>query len=171
MSFVFKPNKSGWLVVGVVTLLIIISKRKQLKNWTMNTINYLKEKTWDFRTDAKIERLHPSIRAKVKEFIIKAEQELGIKLRISSGYRSNAEQDKLYAVGRDTPGKIITHKKGGESTHNKRLAFDVVEIKNGKAIWKNPNWNKIGKLGKSLGFSWGGDWTSFKDKPHFEMKI
>ncbi len=126
------------------------------------------EKYYSFK---RINQLHPKIQAKAKEFIIRADKELGIKLKISSGYRSDAEQDKLYAVGRNTPGKIITYAKGGESTHNKRLAFDVVEIKNGKAIWNNPNWGKIEKLGKSLGFSWDGDWTSFKDKPHFEMKV
>ena len=50
----------------------------------------------------------------------------------------------------------------------KRQALDVVEIKNGKALWTNPNWSKIAALGKSIGFEWGGDWKSFKDKPHFQ---
>ena len=165
MNIGFKPNKYGWMLIGVFTLGILISKRAEI----MNTINYLKEKTWDWRTDKKIEKLHPSIRAKVKEFIIKAQQELGIKLRVSSGYRSHKEQDKLYAKGRAASGKIVTNAKGGESYHNYGLAFDVVEIKNGKAIWNNPRWNEIADLGKSLGFSWGGDWISFKDKPHFQM--
>ncbi len=171
MPLAFKPNKNGWLVIGVLVLFVAISKRKQLKNWTMNTINYLKEKTWDIKTDAKIEKLHPLVRAKVKEFIIRAKEELGITLRLSSGLRSFAAQNKLYASGRTTPGQILTHSKGGESYHNYGLAFDVVEIKNGKALWNNPNWNEIADLGKSLGFTWGGDWKSLKDKPHFQMNF
>ena len=43
-------------------------------------------------------------------------------------------------------------------------------IVNGKADW-NTDWNKIGVIGKSVGFSWGGDWSSFKDNPHFEMNF
>ncbi|GAA4106194.1 hypothetical protein GCM10022393_00510 [Aquimarina addita] len=43
-----------------------------------------------------------------------------------------------------------------------------MEIKNGKAIWNNPIWSKIGKKGKAMGFVWGGDWKK-KDKPHFQM--
>jgi peptidoglycan L-alanyl-D-glutamate endopeptidase CwlK len=41
----------------------------------------------------------------------------------------------------------------------------------GKADWNTPHWNKIAEIGKSLGWSWGGDWTSFKDKPHFEKNF
>jgi len=47
----------------------------------------------------------------------------------------------------------------------------VVEIKNGRAIWNNPNWERIGKLGKSIGFEWGGDWVGLVDKPHFQMRF
>ena len=74
----------------------------------------------------------------------------------------------MYAKGRTSPGKRVTNAKAGQIYHNYGLAFDVVEIKNGKALWNNPNWNKIGALGKSLGFTWGGDWK-FTDKPHFQM--
>ena len=146
MKVVFRPNKKGWIVIGITTLFLLFLKRQKIKSLAMETINYLKEKTWDWRTDGRIEKLHPSIRSKVKEFIIKAEQELGINLRVSSGFRSHSEQNKLYASGRTESGKIVTHAKAGESYHNYGLAFDVVEIKNGKAIWNNPNWIEIADL-------------------------
>jgi peptidoglycan L-alanyl-D-glutamate endopeptidase CwlK len=48
-----------------------------------------------------------------------------------------------------------------------------VPIVNGQADWKTTadTWNKIGTVGKSVGFEWGGDWKSFVDKPHFEMQF
>ena len=30
-------------------------------------------------------------------------------------------------------------------------------------------WNCIGDLGKQAGLLWGGDFKTFKDKPHFEF--
>lgn len=56
-----------------------------------------------------------------------------------------------------------------ESWHNFGFAFDVVPLVNGKAIWDSPFWNRIGELGKRIGLVWGGDFQSFKDKPHFEF--
>lgn len=54
--------------------------------------------------------------------------------------------------------------------HNYDLAIDVVEIKNGQALWINPRWSEIGAIGKSIGFEWGGDWSgSRNDKPHFQF--
>ncbi|MEW7289628.1 M15 family metallopeptidase [Aquimarina sp. 2304DJ70-9] len=137
----------------------------------MDTIHFIKEKTWDIISDRRINTLHPLIRSKAKEFIIRAEKELGIKLRVTSALRTWQEQTRLYNQGRSVPGSKVTNAKAGESYHNYGLAFDVVEIKNGKAIWNNPNWEKIGVLGKSLGFEWGGDWVSLVDKPHFQMRF
>ena len=52
------------------------------------------------------------------------------------------------------------------------LLFDelinVVEVKNGQGLWENPRQDEITKIGKNLGFDWGGDWKSFKDAPHFQ---
>ena len=129
----------------------------------------MKEKTWDVITDKRIQTLHPSIRAKAKEFVVRAEKELGVKLRVTSALRTFDEQAKLYEKGRVTDGKVVTNAKAGESMHNYGLAIDVVEMKKGKPLWSNPNWTAIANLGKSLGFEWGGDWRSFKDLPHFEM--
>ena len=147
----------------------------------MDTINFILEQTWDIVSDRRIGTLHPLIQAKAKEFIIRAERELGIKLRVTSALRTWSEQDGLYAQGRTKTGrvrrsgseggKIVTNAKGGQSLHNFGLAIDVVEIKEGKALWSNPNWSKIAKLGKSIGFAWGGDFKSIKDKPHFEMRF
>lgn len=172
MKFKFKPNKLGYTLIVIMIVIggiVAFRKRKQIKEIAMNTINFIKEKTWDIVSDRRINTLHPLIRAKAKEFIIRAEKELGIKLRVTSALRTWDEQIKLYAKGRTNAGKKVTNAKAGQSLHNYGLALDVVEIKNGKALWSNPNWEKIGALGKEIGFAWGGDWKRFKDKPHFEM--
>ncbi|MEW7279730.1 M15 family metallopeptidase [Aquimarina sp. 2201CG1-2-11] len=174
MRISFKPNTTGKVVmiltVAIVVAVILFRKRKAIKAITTDAINYLKMKTWDIYTDRRINTLHPKIRAKAKEFIIRAEKELGIKLRVTSGFRTWEEQTELYNKGRISPGKRVTNAKAGQSYHNYGLALDVVEIKNGKAIWNNPNWKRIADIGKSLGFEWGGDWK-FIDKPHFQMRF
>ncbi|WP_062055678.1 M15 family metallopeptidase [Aquimarina longa] len=174
MNIKFTPNRTAKILLVIVLFIIIAiayKKRKKLKKTAMNTINYIKQKTWDIYSNRRIDTLHPDIRAKTKEFIIRAEKELGIKLRVTSALRTWQEQNRLYKKGRSVSGKIVTNAKAGESYHNYGLAFDVVEIKNGKALWNNPNWQKIGNLGKSLGFEWGGDWKRFKDKPHFQKRF
>ena len=57
------------------------------------------------------------------------------------------------------------------SNHIKGIAIDFAPYKAGKVWWNAPDtvWNEMGKIGKKYGFSWGGDWKGFVDKPHFEM--
>lgn len=121
---------------------------------------------WDVHTQNRINQLHPYIKEKAIRFILQA-QARGIYLRITSAFRSMAEQGRLYSQGRTTPGPVVTNARPGESFHNYGLAFDVVEIRNGAALWENSRWNEIGQLGKSYGLVWGGDWK-FSDKPHFQ---
>lgn len=124
--------------------------------------------TWDSKTDAVIDKLHPKMQQLTRDFINKVEDELGITLRAYSGLRTYPEQTKLYAQGRTEPGKIVTWAMAGYSDHNFGLAIDTVEIKNGKALWVNPNWEKIALIGEKMGFNWGGRWSGKKrDRPHF----
>jgi len=125
---------------------------------------------WDPITKDRISKLYKDLKGPAASFICQTELELAIKLRITQGLRTFAEQDALYAKGRTVPGKIVTNAKGGQSYHNYGLAFDVVEIKNGQAIW-NTNWSAISKIGIRNGFEWGGDFKSISDKPHFQMTL
>lgn len=121
----------------------------------------------DLASERRIARLHPVIREKVKAFLNEAARR-GFFLRLTDGLRTIEEQNALYAQGRTKPGQMVTNAKGGQSYHNYGLAFDVVQIKDGKRLWENPDWSKIGQIGKSFGFAWGGDWSGFQDRPHFE---
>ncbi len=87
----------------------------------------------------------------------------GIEIIVTSTLRDSEYQRYLYEK---VPGSTNTPLVGA---HGFGLAFDVVPIVNGKAVWDNQGqWNKIGALGKSLGLEWGGDWKSIIDKPHFQ---
>lgn len=111
--------------------------------------------------------LHPKLQIIHKEFVRRCAKK-GIKILTYVTRRSLEEQAELYAKGRTKPGKKVTNAKPGYSWHNFDLAFDCVEIKNGKCLWSNPNWKIIGKIGVELDLIWGGNFKSITDKPHFE---
>ena len=124
--------------------------------------------TWDNVTNKRIQQLDPRLQRPATQFINQVESDLGVQLRITQGYRSFAEQNRLYAQGRTTHGRIVTNARGGQSYHNYGLAFDVVIMQNGQPVWK-PLPANVGAMGTNLGFEWGGNWQSFKDYPHFQM--
>lgn len=116
-----------------------------------------------------LDDLLPAVKERVQRFI-KAANDAGIDLLVTSTYRDNESQNALYAQGRTAPGKIITNAKAGQSFHNYRCAVDVVPIINGKPVWdvSYQVWQTIGKLGKEAGLEWAGDWKTFKEMPHFQ---
>lgn len=104
--------------------------------------------------------------------LIKRAYKEGIYVQISSGFRSFADQNVLYAQGRTKSGNVVTNARGGYSNHNFGLAIDyfLVSDDGSKALWTvNDKWRRVAAIGKELGFSWGGDWKSFPDYPHLEM--
>ncbi|WP_309244896.1 M15 family metallopeptidase [Bacillus sp. WMMC1349] len=58
--------------------------------------------------------------------VVKRAYKENIYVQMTSGYRSFAEQNKLYAKGRTASGKIVTNAKAGQSNHNYGLAVDYV---------------------------------------------
>lgn len=58
-----------------------------------------------------------------------------------------------------------------KSYHLVGQALDFVPVKDGKADWNGydePVIKKAIAKAKELGFTWGGDWKTFKDKPHLQ---
>jgi peptidoglycan L-alanyl-D-glutamate endopeptidase CwlK len=89
-------------------------------------------------------------------------------------YRSNADQDVLYAQGRTAPGHIVTNARAGQSAHNYRLAFDGCPLLSGKPMWNEPligpHWNQYGKIAQDCGMEWGGAWHgTLVEGPHIQM--
>lgn len=111
--------------------------------------------------------LQPKV-ARLAQEMVEEMDHRGTPVRIVEGYRSHERQNELYAQGRTTPGNIVTNAKAGESMHNYGVAVDFVFRREGYNA-SDAQWEELGKLGESLGFSWGGRWQSFVDKPHFEL--
>lgn len=115
-----------------------------------------------------IDKLH----LEVQEYAVRLVEECkkqGLEIKITDTLRSKAEQDALYAQGRTTSGSKVTNATYPKSNHNWGIAFDFCRNDGKGAFYDNDGFfTKVGKVGKSIGLSWGGDWTSFEDKPHFE---
>lgn len=94
--------------------------------------------------------------------------EKGIKVVLTWGFRSIAQQDALYAKGRTAPGSIVTKARGGYSWHNFGLAADYAFVVNGKVTWNGP-WDVFGRIARLCGLEWGGDWKKMTDRPHVQM--
>lgn len=152
------------------------ANEKRLFNQADVTRTNLQAKTEEIpRMDAASERRLAEVNPQLANRIRRAVADLkaqGINVMVTSGYRSFAEQNALYAQGRTKPGNIVTNARGGQSLHNYGLAVDLVPLDSrGQPNWNvsESTWQKIGAAGKRQGLEWGGDWTSFKDRPHFQM--
>lgn len=115
-----------------------------------------------------IERLHPKMREKAQQL-----QELcrkaNLPLLITETWRTEEEQNELFAKGRTAPGKIVTNAKYPQSAHCWGVAFDFCRNVRGSEYTNDDKFfNKVGELGKSIGLFWGGDFKNFLDMPHFE---
>lgn len=138
--------------------------------------------------------LHPVV-LRATEVLIEQSYRKGIYVMITQGLRTVSYQNELYAQGRTQsqlnaaglshvkaqPDKIkVTDAKGGTSYHNFGVAVDfALLLPDGKQVTWDMNtdynsnnikdWIEVVDLAKKLGFAWGGDWTTFKDYPHFQM--
>lgn len=104
----------------------------------------------------------------VAKLIIKAEQ-LGYKVTGGELYRT-PEQQQIYVKS----GRSKTMK----SKHLSRLAIDLnffIKDENGrwKLTWSVDKIKPIGNYWESLNNNnvWGGNWSKFKDVPHFERQL
>lgn len=126
-----------------------------------------------------ITALHPRLQIKAAQLKEECEKQ-GIYILFSECIRTVAEQDALYAQGRTTAGSIVTNAKGStySSQHQWGIAVDFyidMDV-DGDGDKKDDAFNnttglfeRVGAIGKSIGLGWGGDWTSFKDRPHFYL--
>lgn len=97
----------------------------------------------------------------------------------TSGLRTYAEQDALYARGRTTgePGHHVTNARGGYSPHNFAVAADFALHQGGEYDGKlDPDYQDaantvLGEEAQKLGLEWGGAWHSIKDTPHVQLPL
>jgi peptidoglycan L-alanyl-D-glutamate endopeptidase CwlK len=101
-------------------------------------------------------------------------RDAGKDVRIISGTRTYAEQDALYNQGRNgNAGHIVTNAKGGQSNHNFGIAWDIgIFDGTGKYLTNDHEYVSIAQivLSQMNTIEWGGNWRSFKDYPHYQLK-
>lgn len=124
---------------------------------------------------SKIDTLHQKIREQVRGLVDYVNREIltsNVKMLVTQGLRTFEEQEKLF-----NQRPKVTNARGGQSIHNYGLAFDFCLVQGGRTIWdvakdfdndKIPDWMEVIKIFKDAGYKWGGDFKSFKDRPHFE---
>lgn len=126
-----------------------------------------------------IATIHPKLRASARA-VYDEVRASGIRMRYTSGFRSIADQTKIYNQGRTTPGPIVTKAKPGTSWHNYGMALDFVLLSEDgkKLIWdvaydgpdadQTSDWMKIVQIFKKHSWAWGGDFKTIVDRPHVQ---
>jgi peptidoglycan L-alanyl-D-glutamate endopeptidase CwlK len=132
----------------------------------------------------RIKKAHPKVREELETQYREINNRLpvGCRLRFAYVLRTPEEQHTLYLQR-----PKVTNADAWQSIHNYGLAFDIVLLydNNGdgkfeEASWSlkkdfdgdgTPEWMEVVNYFKSKGWTWGGDWKSFKDAPHFEKSF
>lgn len=129
--------------------------------------------TFDNRSESNIISLTPKAQTEARKFL-KIMKDNGKNVRIISGTRTYAEQNQLYAQGRNG-NKLpkVTNAKGGQSNHNFGIAWDIgLFDSNGSYNTNNDDYQSIAPLALTVmdTLEWGGNWRSLKDYPHYQLK-
>lgn len=133
-------------------------------------------------SERRIASLHPKLRDEAILLFEKINNEMltgRAKMRVTCGFRSVAEQNVLYSMGRTRPGKIVTNAQGGQSVHNYGLAMDFCLILDGGkyASWDTmqdfdhdgkADWMEIVGQFKEADWEWAGDWKTFREYCHVQ---
>ena len=123
-----------------------------------------------------IDKLHPELQVCVNKFLAECKKQ-GLNVLVTETLRTLEEQEELYAQGRTKPGNIVTNARGYQSPHAWGLAFDFCRNVKGKEYDNTDGFfDKVGRIAETMfdnteyDLFWGGDFKSFVDKPHVEMK-
>lgn len=115
-----------------------------------------------------ISRLRSDVAANCRVFIQRCAAE-GLPVLVVETVRDLEYQASLYAQGRTKPGKIVTNQRTPSFHWDKvGLAFDICKNVKGHEYDDADFFRRCGAIGKEMGFSWGGDWKSLPDRPHFQ---
>lgn len=91
---------------------------------------------------------------------------------LTATYRSNEEQESLYAQGRTKPGPKVTNARKSQSAHNYNpsFAFDIAFKIGNRIDWSDHLFEKFALiiLQDGCGITWGGNFQKLRDLPHFE---
>lgn len=92
----------------------------------------------------------------------------GLSFIVTEGLRSKERQAQLVKSGASQT---------MNSKHLEGLAFDVAATVNGEVRWDWPLYPKVAEVIKSvardlgLKITWGGDWKTLRDGPHYQLEV
>lgn len=120
---------------------------------------------WSFgqRSREKLVGVHPSLQILMKAAL----EESPYDFAITEGVRSLETQKVLFESGKS---------RTMNSKHLKGHAVDIAVLVDGKVTWDFAYYKAVADHVKKVSaelnmpITWGGDWKSFLDGPHFEMK-
>jgi len=130
--------------------------------------NEAKASAWtaDPRSEKNLATVQPQLQRLGRELLRRLAAE-GLAFKVTSGNRTQAEQDALYAQGRTTKGPVVTWTR--KSRHIGGRAIDLTLFSGKNPVWESRHYDRAGEVGEELGLVWGGRWKKSPDKPHFEL--
>ena len=115
-----------------------------------------------FHSD-ELKYLRADVRVNCEKFLALC-REAGLNVKVTQTVRDDAYQRYLVSKG-------YASKKATRPTfHSVKagLAFDICKNVKGHEYDDATFFALCGQIGKQVGFSWGGDWRKFPDRPHFQ---
>lgn len=106
--------------------------------------------------------LDPNFITQVDDCFLPTAAVYGYDLRITSGFRTIAQQQQIYDQGRLEDGTVVSEAPPGHSLHNYGFAVDIVDRWRGYNI----DWPQLIAIGAYCGLGNGG----VGDEPHFEYR-
>ena len=116
------------------------------------------------RSLSRLEGVHPKLVKVVKLAITKSPLDFSV----TEGLRTIERQKELVA------------QKKSQTMRSRHLigeAVDICVLIDGKANWDFENYRKVADVFKecakelNVKITWGGDWASFRDGPHFQIEL
>jgi peptidoglycan L-alanyl-D-glutamate endopeptidase CwlK len=125
----------------------------------------------DSRSEAAIITLHPNAQAAARQVINQMNAEFakegnGLTAKVLWGTRTYAQQNALF-----NQRPKVTNARGGQSNHNFGIAFDIGLFKGGQYLENDGPYRAAHNVVNVPGLSWGGNWKSIQDTPHYQLTI
>ena len=112
---------------------------------------------------ADVKGLQPQMQTAIQELRKKAQAE-GIEFKVTSGFRTTAQQQHLYNTS--AAGYAA---RPGTSQHEKGTAVDLL-ISNQNSTGAKAAKRRLGELWTQMGYTWGGNWSSNREDWHFDLR-
>lgn len=115
-----------------------------------------------------IDLLRPDVAANCHLWVERC-RAAGLNVLVTNTVRDREYQAYLYEQGRTRPGGIVTNSPVPTfHADTSGLAFDFCKNVKGHEYDDKDFFREAAAIAKEMGFSWGGDWRSFKDLPHIQ---